>query len=147
MSDSTPAADSSALAARELRVLVSRLRRRFLEAAGDDELTPSQLSVLGRLHRGATTASDIAAAEHVRPQAAAAWLAGLDERGLIERHPDPDDRRRQLVSLSEDGRALFEGRTKAKDEWLSTALRERYTEAERQTVLDALALLDRLGQA
>ncbi|MET9486308.1 MarR family transcriptional regulator [Nocardia sp. NPDC006630] len=137
---------SAALAARELRVLVSRLRRRFQEQSDSRELTPSQLSVLSRLSRGDTTASDIATAERVRPQAIAATLNILEERGLIERRPDPLDRRRQLVTLSGEGREFFDGRRRAGEEWLTTSLQDRYTEAERQVLLDALALLERLGQ-
>ncbi|WP_327145665.1 MarR family winged helix-turn-helix transcriptional regulator [Nocardia sp. NBC_01327] len=137
---------SAALAARELRVLVSRLRRRFQEQSDSRELTPSQLSVLSRLSKGDTTASDIATAERVRPQAIAATLNILEERGLIERRPDPADRRRQVVSLSGEGREFFDGRRRAGEEWLTTSLQERYTEAERQVLLDALALLERLGQ-
>ncbi|MFE3052165.1 MarR family winged helix-turn-helix transcriptional regulator [Nocardia sp. NPDC059239] len=136
---------SSARAARELRVLVSRLRRRFLEASDNVELTPSQLSVLSRLKNGDATASEIAAAERVRPQAIAAHLAILSDRGFVLRRPDPKDGRRQLVSLSPAGRELMAGRSRAGQEWLTTALEEKYTEAERQTLLAALELLERLG--
>jgi hypothetical protein len=31
-----------------------------------------------------------------------------------------------------------------RDEWLAGALEERYTDAERATIIEALALLDRL---
>jgi DNA-binding MarR family transcriptional regulator len=110
------------------------------------ELTPSQISVLSRLGKdGAASASDLAVSERVRPQSVASTLAALDERGLIERRPDPDDRRRQLVSLSPAGRELFEGGQRASEEWLTRALHDRYTEAERQTVIEAMALLDRLA--
>ncbi|MET8425865.1 MarR family transcriptional regulator [Nocardia sp. NPDC004860] len=136
---------SSAQAARELRVLVSRLRRRFLEASDNVELTPSQLSVLSRLKNGDATASEIAAAERVRPQAIATHLAILSDRGFVLRRPDPKDGRRQLVSLSPAGRELMAGRSRARQEWLTTALEEKYTEAERQTLLAALELLERLG--
>ncbi|MCX4091213.1 MarR family winged helix-turn-helix transcriptional regulator [Nocardia sp. alder85J] len=144
--DSTQTVSESAVrAARELRVLISRLRRRFLEASDSHELTPSQLSVLSRLQKsGEGTASDIAAAERVRPQAIAATLGVLDERGLVERRTDPADRRRQVVSLSRAGRELLEGRSQAGHEWLSAAMQEQFTEAERATVLDALSLLERL---
>jgi DNA-binding MarR family transcriptional regulator len=34
-------------------------------------------------------------------------LDKMTERGLVQRHPDPDNRTRTLVSLTADGRELF----------------------------------------
>jgi DNA-binding MarR family transcriptional regulator len=136
---------SSVRAARDVRVVVSRLRRRLADLAETHELTPSQLSVLSRLGKeGPASASDLAAAERIRPQSIAATLAVLEERGLVVRRQDPADGRRQLVSLSRDGTALFDDRRRHSEEWLSRALEERLTEAERQTVIEAAALLERL---
>lgn len=136
---------SSVRAARDLRVVLSRLRRRLVDVAETHELTPSQLSVLSRLGKeGPASASDLAAAERIRPQSVAATLATLEERGLVVRRPDPGDGRRQLVSLSPAGTALFDDRRRHREEWLSRALQERLTESERQTVIDAAALLERL---
>lgn len=138
---------SAARAARELRAVFGRLYRQFKEVSGnnDAELTPSQASILSRLGKeGDASASELAAAERVRPQAVAATLTVLAGRGLIERTPDPADRRRQVVSLSRSGRALFDDSQRAGDEWLSVALQQKYTEAERETLLTAFALLDRL---
>ena len=138
-------APSSVRAARDLRVAVSRLRRRLVDVADTHELTPSQLSVLSRLGKeGPASASDLAAAERIRPQSVAATLAILEGRALIIRRPDPGDGRRQLVSLSPAGTALFDDRRRHREEWLSRALEERLTESERQTVIDAAALLERL---
>ncbi|MET1072138.1 MAG: winged helix DNA-binding protein, partial [Umezawaea sp.] len=86
------------------------------------------------------------AAERIRPQAVAPTLAVLEERGLVERRQDPADGRRQLVSLSPAGLALFEDSRNAGDEWLTRAMRDHYTEAERRTLLTAISLLDRLHQ-
>ena len=136
---------SSVRAARDVRVVLSRLRRRLVDLADTHELTPSQLSVLSRLGKeGPASASDLAAAERIRPQSVAATLAVLDERGLVVRRPDPNDGRRQLVSLSRDGTALFDDRRRTREEWLARALEERLTESERQTVIEAAALLERL---
>ena len=136
---------SSVRAARDVRVVVSRLRRRLVDLAETHELTPSQLSVLSRLGKeGPASASDLAAAERIRPQSVAATLAVLEERGLVVRRQDPADGRRQLVSLSRNGAALFDDRRRHSEEWLSRALEERLTEAERQTVIEAAALLERL---
>ncbi|WP_443073205.1 MarR family winged helix-turn-helix transcriptional regulator [Streptomyces sp. S465] len=139
---------SAVRAAHEIRVVIGRLRRRFKETYDNEELTPSQTSVLSRLSKeGPASTSDLAAAERVRPQSMAATLGVLDERGLIQRRPDPHDRRRQLVSVSEAGGAFLADKRRAGEEWLARSLETGYTEAERQTILEALALLDRLTRA
>ncbi|MYR42977.1 MarR family transcriptional regulator [Streptomyces sp. SID5910] len=137
--------DSAARAARELHVVLTRLRRRIREVAGDEDLTPSQVSALTLVGKhGAATASALASAEGVRPQSMAATLVALDRHGLIRRSPDPADGRRQLVTLTEAGRARVEGDRRVRAEWLARAFQDRCTAEERDTVLDALALLERL---
>ncbi|MFF4037815.1 MarR family winged helix-turn-helix transcriptional regulator [Streptomyces sp. NPDC001816] len=139
--------DSAARTARDLRVVFSRLRRRIREVAQDSDLTPSQESALSLVGKhGAATASALAAAEGVRPQSMATTLAALEQHDLIRRAPDPDDGRRQLVTLTEVGRARVEGNKQLREEWLARAFEDRYTEEERQTVLKALELLERLSQ-
>ncbi|MET8246474.1 MarR family transcriptional regulator [Streptomyces sp. NPDC005202] len=139
---------SAARAARDLRVVFSRLRRRIREVAQDEDLTPSQVSALTLVGKhGAATASALASAEGVRPQSMAATLAALEQHGLIRRSPDPDDGRRQLVTLTEGGRERIEGNRQVREEWLTRALEDRYTEDERHTLIEALALLERLSQA
>lgn len=148
MSEATSQVPETAVrAARDLRVLVPRLRRRLKEITADEDLTASQTSALARLSKeGASSASALAGAERVRPQSMAATLAGLQERGLVQRAPDPDDGRRQVITLTESGRDRAEGAQAAREEWLAHALQERYTEAERTTITEALSLLDRLSQ-
>jgi DNA-binding MarR family transcriptional regulator len=134
-------------AAHEVRVVFGRLRRRLREIAGAHDLTPSQVSVLSRLDKdGPASASELAAAERIRPQSMAATLAVLGQHGLIRRDADPGDGRRQLVSLTAAGTERIEGDRQAREEWLARTLQERYTDAERRTVLEGLALLDRLTQ-
>ncbi|MFJ5895678.1 MarR family winged helix-turn-helix transcriptional regulator [Streptomyces sp. NPDC093064] len=138
---------SAARAARDLRVVFSRLRRRIREVARDEDLTPPQVSALTLVGKhGAATASALAATEGVRPQSMAATLAALERHGLILRSPDPEDGRRQLVTLTEGGRARIAGDQQSRGEWLTRALQDRYTEAERETLLEAFALLERLSQ-
>jgi DNA-binding MarR family transcriptional regulator len=137
--------DSAARAARELHVVFSRLRRRIREVARDEDLTPSQVSALTLVGKhGAATASALASAEGVRPQSMAATLVALDQHGLIRRSPDPEDGRRQLVTLTEAGRARIEDNRQVREEWLARAFQDRCTAEERDTVLEALALLERL---
>jgi DNA-binding MarR family transcriptional regulator len=140
-----PISTEAAQLARELRYLVGRLRRRIKEAADTLELTPSQWTVVSRLERdGPATASELAAAERVRPQSIAANVAALDERGWLVRTPDPADGRKQLLSLSDTARAGISGVRQAREEWLSRALQDNLTAEERATVAEALTLLARL---
>ncbi|MGX9888157.1 MarR family winged helix-turn-helix transcriptional regulator [Streptomyces sp. NPDC002276] len=145
----TPAgiSDSATRSARDLRVVFSRLRRRIREVATDEDLTPSQESALTLVGKhGAATASALASAEGVRPQSMAATLTALDRHGLIRRGPDPEDGRRQLVTLTEAGRARVEDNRQVREEWLTRAFEDRYTERERRTIIDALTLLGRLSE-
>ena len=127
--------------------MFSRLRRQLREVGGMHGLSPSQTSVLSRLTKaGAMTASELAAVERVRPQSMAATVAVLDEQGLIERAPDPADGRRQLITLSAQGRRTITGSRQARAAWLSRAIEDRCSEAERATLVEAIALLERIAE-
>lgn len=139
--------ESAVGAAREVRTVFSRLRRRLKESYDTEGLTPSQTSALSRLGKdGPASTSELAAAERVRHQSMATTLAVLEERGLVRRRPDPEDGRRQLVSLTRAGRTFLDDKRRAGEEWLARSLQEQCTEKERQTVLRAMALLDRITQ-
>ncbi|BBY21133.1 MarR family winged helix-turn-helix transcriptional regulator [Mycobacterium stomatepiae] len=133
-------------AAYDLRLLVSRLRRRLKHEYDNKGLTPSQISVISRLsHDGPASTSDLAAAEGVRRQSMAAIVNHLDKSGLLTRTPDPEDGRRLLVGLSSKAvRDLQQGR-QLRDQWLADELRDRYTDEELQLIAAALTLLTRLA--
>jgi DNA-binding MarR family transcriptional regulator len=144
----TPSVPSTAAAhaARDLKVMVSRLRRQLKEVSATEDLSASQASVLARLALiGPSSTSELAGAERIRPQSMAAILKVLEGRDLIERAADPNDGRRQIISLTASGRDRGHGAQAMRDEWLVSALQERYTDAERATIVEALALLDRLS--
>ena len=136
--------DPSALAHR-LRVLVPRLRRRVQDASAIGDLTAPQASALARLAISEpSSASQLAGAERVRPQSMAATLAALHERGLIRREADAEDGRRRLLRLTDEGRAWATGARNSREEWLCAAMTDRFTEAERAVIDQALTLLERV---
>src|SRR6202050_2587627 len=88
-------------AARDLKVLTSRLRRQLKEVAATEELTASQVSVLSQVGLlGESSTSELAGAERIRPQSIATILKALEGYGLIQRRADPQDGRRQVITLT-----------------------------------------------
>tara|TARA_Y100001936_G_scaffold230833_1_gene254289 strand:+ start:24202 stop:24648 length:447 start_codon:yes stop_codon:yes gene_type:complete len=81
----------------------------FQENIGESQLTPLQFAALVKLrdleevsqnHLGRLTAMDAATMQGV--------IKRLASRGLIERRPDPNDRRRLILSLSAEGKACID---------------------------------------
>lgn len=136
--------DIAPLAA-DLRVVVGQLIRRL---RSEQNLFPlNQASVLGRLDReGPCSVSDLAMAERVRPQSMAQTVGDLEADVLVTRSPDPDDRRRALVSLTAAGRARIEADRRAREGWLVKAL-EQLPEADRDTIERAIEILGRLADS
>ncbi|MEU3188303.1 MarR family transcriptional regulator [Streptomyces sp. NPDC006923] len=145
MNESPRLSPSAVQASREVRTVISRLRRRILNAAEAEDITLGQASVLTRLSgKQGVTASELASAEGVRHQSMTATVAALTALGLVERRPDPDDGRRLLIALTPEGhRRVAEGR-QARQEWLAGELQEKCTEEERRAVIAAMAILERL---
>jgi len=74
--------------------------------------------------RGGSPLSDIIASLGVSKQAAGQLVDTLVVRGYLERSPDPDDRRRMTVDLTDRGRTAAEATWTAVNE-VDTALADR----------------------
>ncbi|WP_207793051.1 MarR family winged helix-turn-helix transcriptional regulator [Nocardioides acrostichi] len=139
--------DAAVEAARHLRSLVSRLRRRLRDEQDDEGLTPSQSTVLSDLDReGPATVSELAALEKIRPQSMALTVGVLVDLGLVRAGPDPEDGRRKLLSPTTLGREHLEARRTAKQDWLVRRLREELDDDELDVVARGLALVQRVTQ-
>ena len=129
----------------ELRTAVMRLSRR-LRQERDDQLTPSQLAVLGNvaLH-GPMTPGDLATMEHVKPPTMSRIIAGLEAEGWVARLPHPPDGRQCLIDLTERARNWIRTYREVRDVWLAQRM-SSLTHEERRVVLQAAPLLQRLAQ-
>ncbi|MGO4536500.1 MarR family winged helix-turn-helix transcriptional regulator [Leifsonia sp. 2MCAF36] len=89
-----------------LALAVGRLNRRIRSSAGG--LSHGQLSALSTIvRRGPVRPSELAAIEVAAAPTITRIVAELEARGLVERTPDPDDRRSLFVSGTEAGTALL----------------------------------------
>ncbi|HEY1594691.1 MAG TPA: MarR family transcriptional regulator [Thermoleophilaceae bacterium] len=135
----------TARVASDLRVVLGQLMRRL---RAEHRFSLSQGAVLGRLDRqGPQSVSDLAASERVRQQSMAETVKELESEGLVERNPDPDDRRRALVSLTEQGNQTLEDDRRHRVGWLAQAIEEDLSAEEKGVLRDAVELLRRLAES
>lgn len=140
--DPEPAIAQHAQLAGDLRVAVTHLIRRFRAEAS---LPVPQLQALGLVARlGPRTTSQLAADERVRPQSMAQTVAQLEEAGLVERRPDPNDGRQQLIVLTERGEASITEFRQTAEAWVAEAVAERLTPEEQRELARGVELLGRL---
>jgi len=113
----------------------------FHEFISDRQLTPLQFAALVRLRDlgevsqnqlGRMTAMDAATMQGV--------IKRLLARGLISRRPDPNDRRRLILSLNRDGEAVMDAAI-ASAKVITRRTLEPLSAAEQKTFLDLLARL------
>ncbi len=136
--------DTARLAS-DLRVVLGQLVRRL---RAEHRFSLSHGAVLGRLDReGPRSVSDLASAERVRPQSMAQTVSELEADHLVSRRPDPDDRRRALVELTEEGRTVLGAERRQREGWLAEAISQGFSEREQDTLREAVALLRRLADA
>ncbi len=141
-SDLTTKADP-ALVASELRTVLGQLVRRL---RAQHRFPLMHGAVLGRLDRaGPRSVSELALAERVRPQSMAQTVAELETDGLVERRPDPEDGRRALVELTDQGRAALGADRSAREGWLAQAIERDLAPEEQDVLRHAVELLRTLA--
>jgi MarR family transcriptional regulator, organic hydroperoxide resistance regulator len=87
--------------------LVRSLSAAFRECAGELGLALSEAQAVWLLGTaGALTTKDLAGRLGIDPANASTLVTRLERRGLVQRDADADDRRRRLVSLTDNGAEL-----------------------------------------
>ena len=99
------AGDRAADALARVAPLLARWIERLL-ASGEPPLTPAQHQALRAVADGAAGGAELARRAGVSAAAVSQLLAGLEAAGLVRRDRG-DDRRRQVVSLTEAGEGVL----------------------------------------
>ncbi|GAA4165053.1 MarR family transcriptional regulator [Gryllotalpicola daejeonensis] len=128
-----------------LRQAVGQVKRRLRNRASD--LSAPESSVLSRLDRnGPDSIAGLARWDQVTPQTMGATVAALESQGYIERHPDPHDGRRFLLSLTASGSAKVRDIRDAATADIAAALREHLSPDEIRLIHDAAPVIERVAQ-
>jgi DNA-binding MarR family transcriptional regulator len=126
----------------ELLMRASRAqRRRWRDVLAPWDLSPHQARALAVVcERDGVRLSDLAEALRIAPRSATEVADGLQERGLVERTPDPGDRRAVILRPTDEGRRIREeiGAARAAD---SSELFARLSPDDRETLARILRTL------
>jgi DNA-binding MarR family transcriptional regulator len=84
------------------------LRRRFDQETRHLDMTSAQLQILGRLSfREGINQAQLAGLLDMEPITVSRHVDRMEAAGLVERTPDPADRRVRLLNFTEKGKALL----------------------------------------
>jgi DNA-binding MarR family transcriptional regulator len=130
-----------------LYLSVGLFKRRLRQMPAEGELSLPESSALRRLERGGpATVTVLAKAEQISVQSMGATLSTLEARGLVERHPDPADGRRSVMSVTEAGLLALSDKRNARIAQLTRVLATRFTPAELGQLRAAVPLIERLAE-
>ncbi|HVO52836.1 MAG TPA: MarR family transcriptional regulator [Solirubrobacterales bacterium] len=134
--------------AAKLRMAIVRTGRRLRQEAAAETagLTPTSTAALATIERhGPLTPSEVAEIERVQRPTMTRTLGCLEREGLIERTPDPADRRSALVAVNAAGRERLRRLRGRKNAYLARRMRDLSAE-EVATLERAAEILDRMRE-
>lgn len=106
----------------ELRLLIQKVARLIRNRRASEDLSDSQLGVLFQLEKGDQSPGELAASDRVTPPSMNRTLNGLEQAGLIARHPAEDDARRVRVTLTPAGITQIAETRAIRTAWFSQRL-------------------------
>jgi MarR family transcriptional regulator, lower aerobic nicotinate degradation pathway regulator len=82
----------------------------FQEMIGEAQLTPTQFAALVRIReQGELSQNELGRMAAMDPATTQGVIQRLEQRGVVQRRNDPDDKRLNLLSLTESGEVLARG--------------------------------------
>lgn len=122
--------------ANRLRPALLRLARELRRESHALGVTGGQVSLLIQIqrHRGIGVRG-LAGLERISPASMSGYVDRLERAGLIERTPDPNDRRRQGLSLTPEAERVLRSVKSRRTAWLAARL--EHLSPEELAALDA----------
>lgn len=85
------------------------VKYQFLSVLEDFDLSPGKAAVLFILSKyGKLTQRQLAKAAGITPPSMTVALRKMEEKGLVQKNPDPKDQRKVLIQLTDTGRERIE---------------------------------------
>lgn len=122
--------------ANRLRPALLKLARELRRESHALGVTGGQVSLLIQIHRQrGIGVRGLAALERMSPAAMSGYVERLERAGLVKKTPDPNDRRRQGLSVTEEGDRVLRSVKSRRTAWLASRL--EHLSPEELATLDA----------
>lgn len=130
-----------------LRRAIGRLARQFNTSATDEDLTPTQASVLGLVvGRGPIGIAELVRLEHINPTMLSRVVGKLADVQVITRTPDPDDLRSVRLEVTDHGREVHARIKTQRAEAVSRGA-QQLSASEQAALAKSLGALEHLADA
>jgi DNA-binding MarR family transcriptional regulator len=130
---------------RQVKALYRRVQR---ERPAIEGLSHTSLQVMVTLERagGALRPGQLAGELQMTTSNVAATLRSLEAENFVTRHPDPEDGRRALVSLTPAGAKMVAQARRERSAWLQQAITDLLAPDEQRLLLRAGELMQQLAE-
>jgi DNA-binding MarR family transcriptional regulator len=123
--------------------LVHGMIKRNLQSSGMGPYTGSKMAVMNMLKFGPLTQATLIETTRISAPTMSKLIDNMEQAGLVRRSADPNDRRRMVIEMTDEGRRAHIGMKDCLSANLALSL-EKLTADERRTVADALDILHRV---
>ncbi len=132
--------------ASELRTVLTRLIKKLRKKSiTGQQLSLTERSTISLLHQHKELQpSELASMEKITNQSMSQILNHLLELGYISRKASDTDKRKVLISLTENGEKMLSQLRSERDEWLAKAIRKTCSNEEEELIKKVIGPLTKL---
>jgi len=134
--------------ASSLRQVISALHkglRKQTQAGNTYSMT--EIETIGHLIRsGSLQPTELASLTRIKTQSMSQILKKMEVDGIIIRTPSKEDKRKVYISLTTSGKKAVEKTRYEKDEWLKTSIETSLSTKEKELLVKALTVLNKLSK-
>jgi DNA-binding MarR family transcriptional regulator len=129
-----------------LRAVVSALHKGLRkQTSATKAYSMTEIETIALLfHNDFLMPTELATLTRVKTQSMSQILNKMEEQGVIKRKPSVDDKRKVFISLTLRGKKMVEKIKYDRDEWLNGLIEKSLTPKEKEILLKALPVLNKL---
>ena len=129
-----------------LRTAVTTLHKMLRrQSSSISDYSMTERETIGHLLRNPSLLpTELAALTKVKAQSMSHIVNNLEQRGVIKRSPSKDDKRKVYISITPAGKKIVEKARSEWDEWLKNVIEKSLSDKEKDTLVRALPVLNKL---